>query len=228
MPVRRDPRTSGWYFRTIVRRPDGTRTRVFGTPGVPGLYQDLAASKLGAQEAERRAINAVMNGEPQAVAAATETKEAPKKKTIREHSETFVDTYKPGSKPSEKREKRRILKSHLLPFFGEKSIEDLPQQDVDAFAASELGRGMSIKTVNNQLAVLSTLIKYVTGEKSKLRFKLDGMAGELTAVPAEDVERLLGAVDDDRYRAVICWHPKQGCGRRRSEVCSGATSRTVS
>ena len=59
MPVRRDPRTDGWYFRTIVKRPDGTRTRVFGTPGVPGPYQDLAASKVGAQEAERRAIRPV-------------------------------------------------------------------------------------------------------------------------------------------------------------------------
>lgn len=51
--------------------------------------------------------------------------------------------------------------------------------------------------------MLSTLIKYRTGEKSKLRFKLDGMAGELTAVASQDIEKVLKACTDDRYRAVI-------------------------
>ena len=51
--------------------------------------------------------------------------------------------------------------------------------------------------------MLSTLIKYTTGEKSKLRFKLDGMAGELTAVATEAVEKLLAKCDDDRLTAVI-------------------------
>lgn len=43
----------------------------------------------------------------------------------------FTEKYKPGSKPSEKREKARVLKSHLLPFFGEMAIESLKQSDVD-------------------------------------------------------------------------------------------------
>ena len=36
--------------------PDGTKPRFYGTPGVPGPYHDLAATKVGAQEAEQRAI----------------------------------------------------------------------------------------------------------------------------------------------------------------------------
>ena len=199
MPVRRDKRTGGWVFQTTIKNADGTRERVFGTPGVPGPYHDLPRSKVGAQEAERRAISEAMHGKPLVAAAAA--KEAPK--TIEEHAENFVDTYKPGSKPSEKREKRRVLKSHLLPFFGQMTIEGLKQTDIDAYAQSELDRDMAVKTVNNQLAVLSTLIKYVTGEKSKLRFKLDGMAGEITAVAIEDVEKLLDACDDERYATVI-------------------------
>ena len=99
--------------------------------------------------------------------------------------------------------KQRVLNSHLLPFFGAMTIEGLKQTDVDTYAQSELDRGMAVKTVNNQLAVLSTLIKYTTGEKSKLRFKLDGMAGELTAVATEDVEKLLGASNDERLTAVL-------------------------
>jgi len=192
MPVRRDPRTGRWYFRAIVRLPDGTRLRLYGTPGVPGPYQDLVQSKIGAQEAERRAISEAMTGKPRAGAATTATEEAPKK-TIKEHAENFVQTYKPSSKPSEKREKQRVLDSHLLPFFGAMTIEGLTQADLDRFARSELDRGMAVKTVNNRLAVLSTLIKYVKGERSRLRFKLDGMAGELQALPLAEVETLLSS-----------------------------------
>ncbi len=202
MPVRRKPRTGRWYFRTIVRFPDGTRLRLYGTPGVPGPYHDLVQSKIGAQEAERRAISEAMTGKPRAEAATTATEEAPKK-TIREHAENFVQTYKPSSKPSEKREKQRVLDSHLLPFFGAMTIEGLTQADIDRFARSELDRGMAVKTVNNRLAVLSTLIKYVKGERSRLRFKLDGMAGELEALPLAEVETLLSSTTDPRYRAVI-------------------------
>jgi integrase len=52
--------------------------------------------------------------------------------------------------------------------------------------------------------VLSTLIRYVLGEKPKyLRFKLDGMAGEIHSVASVDVEKLLDACDDEIERAVI-------------------------
>lgn len=51
MPVRRDPRTGGWFFRTTVKTLDGRKLRLYGTPGVPGPYHDLAATKVGAQEA---------------------------------------------------------------------------------------------------------------------------------------------------------------------------------
>jgi len=62
MPVRRDPRTGGWFFRTTVKPPDRKNLRIYGTPGVPGPYQDLAATKIGAQEAEQRAIKAAFAG----------------------------------------------------------------------------------------------------------------------------------------------------------------------
>ena len=68
MPVRRNPKTGGWFFRTTVKTPDGKKLRLFGTPGAPGPYQDLAATKSGAQEAEQRAIKDAF---AQATAAAT-------------------------------------------------------------------------------------------------------------------------------------------------------------
>lgn len=200
MPVRRDKRTGAWIFQATVKFADGTRKRIFGTPGVPGPYHDLARTRVGAIEAERRAISEAITGKPLVAAPA---QEAPK--TIREHSETFMLTYKPGQKPGERREKRRILKSHLLPFFGDLTIEELTQPKVDEYARAELDRGMAVKTVNNQLAVLSTLIKYVTGERSRLRFKLDGLVGEIKAVDPADVEKLLDpdVVENATYRVVV-------------------------
>lgn len=206
MPVRRDSRTGGWYFRTTVKRPDGKRVRLFGTPGVPGPFHDLPCTKVGATEAERRAIAGVLTGSSAATSAVT--KEANESKTeneatIREHATTFLETYLPNGKPSEKRCKRNTLHNHLLPVFGDMTIGELGQAKVNAFAGAELKRGMTVKTVNNRLAVLSTLIKYVTGEKSKLRFKLAGMASEVAAVSSDDVEKLLVAAGDERYRVAI-------------------------
>ncbi len=63
MPVRRDSRSGGWFFRTTAS--DGKKLRLFGTPGVPGPYHDLAATKVGATEAEQRAIREVMTPEPE-------------------------------------------------------------------------------------------------------------------------------------------------------------------
>jgi len=100
------------------------------------------------------------------------------KKTIKEHATGWVDIYKPESSASEKRTKRRTLANRLLPYFGAMTIEGLRQSDLDTWAASEIKRGMKVKTVNNRLTVLSTLIKYVTGEKSKLRFKLRRTEGQ--------------------------------------------------
>lgn len=47
---------------TTVKTPDGKKLRLYGTSGVPGPYQDLAATKIGAQEAEQRAIKHAFAG----------------------------------------------------------------------------------------------------------------------------------------------------------------------
>ena len=184
MPVYRDARTQRWYFRAHVRKPDGSRLRVFGTPGAPGPYQDIANTKVGAKEAEDRAkARALLEIKPPAVRT--------ERRTIREHAATFLENYKPDQKPSERRSKSQILDGHLLPYFGDKYPDQIEQVDVDTFARLELARPCAIKTVNNRLAVLSSLIRYATGARPTLRLCLDGLPGEITAVPAADVERLL-------------------------------------
>ena len=123
-------------------------------------------------------------------------------KTIREHSVTFLATYKPESKPATKRD-RELSVRHLLPHFGDRTIEQLRPEDIGAYVAAELRRGMTRKTINGRLSVLSSLIKYATGEKSKLRLNTGGKPAKVHAVDPADVERLLDACTDVRFRALI-------------------------
>lgn len=208
MPVRRDKRTGAWIFQCTVRLADGTRRRIFGTPGIPGPYHDLARTRIGAIEAERRAISEAITGKPLVAVTALE---APKSraKTIREHSETFLQTYKPESKPSTKRN-RRLSMRHLLVHFGDRTLEELRAEHVGAYVAGELTRGVSRKTINCHLAVLSSLIRFTTGEKSKLRLNTGGKPTKIQAVDPADVESLLVACTDDRYRAVILFACEAG------------------
>jgi integrase len=198
MPVRRDKRTGAWIFQVTVKHADGTRKRIFGTPGISGPYHDLARTRVGAIEAERRAISEAMTGMPHLAAAATE--EAPK--TIREHAVTFLATYKPELKPATKRD-RELSVRHLLPHFGDMAIEQLKAEHIGAYVAAELKRDVTRKTINGRLAVLSSLIRFATGEKSKLRLNTGGKPAKVHAVDPTDVEKLLNACTDDRYRAVI-------------------------
>ena len=57
MSVRRDKRFGTWFYRKWVRTPDGRKVRIFGTPKAEGLPE----TRVGAEEAERRAITRVLN-----------------------------------------------------------------------------------------------------------------------------------------------------------------------
>lgn len=210
MPIRRDPRTGRWFFRAIVTRADKVKVRIFGTPGIAGPYQDLPNTKVGARAAEDRAKAEALTGksvsEPRAEAAVVAGKEERTVPTLSEYVPTFMRTYKPEQKPSERRKKQQILAHHLEPAFGALRLDEIRQEHVGAFVAEQLERPVSPKTVNNRLAVLSSLLKFahVNGviPKPGLRFTVDAMDSELVAVAMEDVDRLLAAATP-LYRAVV-------------------------
>ncbi len=202
MPVRRSKRNGRWFFRTTVILPDGTRERVSGTPGIPGLFHDLPQSKAGAQEAERRAIAALMSGERACVVASA--REVP---TLAEYVDTFLDNYAAAHKPSAQLAKRQILRHNLIPFFATVRLDQIRQEDVDRLVAQLLRRKLSRKTVNNVTAVLSSLMRYAVKNKViepfELTFNIKAQQTEILAVAAEDVAKLVEACADARYRAAI-------------------------
>jgi integrase len=214
MPVKRDARTGRWFFRAVVKYPDGRRERIFGTPGVPGAYQDLANTKAGAIEAENRAKANALHGKP-STPTINERREVP---TLNEYAEIFLANYLPGQKPSERKEKGKVLKGQLLPAFGSMRLDAIRQVDVDAFVARELrrksrktGLPVSRKTVNNRLAVLSTLLRYAHENEliaePTLRYFVGGgikaKDAQVLPVSVDDVAKLLAAARDQRFRVAV-------------------------
>lgn len=205
MPVRRDKRTQRWFFRAWARHPDGRRERVFGTPGAPGPYHDLTNTKLGAQEAERRAIAAVLSGRPAPRPALTAAPSAIP--TIREYATPFLDGYAAAHKPSTQLDKRQRLTAYILPAVGDVRLDELRQEHVDRLVAAMLERGLARKTVNNVTAVLSSLVGYAVTNRviqdPGLTYAIKVQHTELEAVDPEDVDRLLEAAPDRRYRIAL-------------------------
>jgi hypothetical protein len=160
MPVRRDPRTGGWFFRTTVKTPDGRKQRLFGTPGVPGPYQDLAATKIGAQEAEARAIK-------DAFAAANGAATPPTKQEVPTFDEWFNGRFwlewvvGRKNKPTEVRSKQIIFRIHLKDRFGDKRLDEIDVGEIARFRAELVQSGaLGEKRINNILAVLSKPLRY--------------------------------------------------------------------
>jgi hypothetical protein len=153
MPVRRNPKTGGWFFRTTVKTPDGKKLRISGTPGVPGPYHDLAATKSAAQEDEQRAIKDAF---AQDTAAAT-----PPAKEVPTFDEWFTGRFwrewvvGRRNKPTEVKSKEYIYALHLKPAFGKLRLDQIRSGEVAAFRASLVEKGLGEKRINNILAVLS-------------------------------------------------------------------------
>lgn len=199
MPAYEDKRDGRWRYRKRVDLPDGRRIRVTGTPATD--------TKKAAEAAERAHIDRVLHPE-RARAQAAAVPDRKEKTTLREFEKRFMAGYLPGQKPSERKAKNQILNTHLIPFFGHMALDEIRQEDIDAFTTAELKR-CARKTVNNRLAVLSTLLGYAVENKViakvTLRCHVRGRKAEdapILAVEANDVQKLLGAADA-AYRVAI-------------------------
>lgn len=203
MPAYLDPRDERWRYRKWVALPNGTRTRITGTPATN--------TKKAAEDAERlhvlRVTNPGLVPELATSSASATRKEVP---TIREYMKEFMAGYLPDQKPRERGSKEQILNGHILPAFGMLRLDEILQKHVDAFVKRELKRGIARKTINNRLAVLSSLLKYAHENKLierptlRLHLKRGGRKdAPIIAVASEDVQRLVRAATDERYRVAV-------------------------
>ncbi|MBL7057805.1 site-specific integrase [Patescibacteria group bacterium] len=106
-------------------------------------------TKAGAQSYEAMLRQRLARGEP----IVEEVVNIP---SFKEFSQRWFEVYvKNNNKLSEQITKERLLRVHLVPFFGRMSLDSIKNVNVEEFKASRLKKGLTRKSVNNQLAVLA-------------------------------------------------------------------------
>ena len=117
-------------------------------------------SKLGAQAYEAVLRHKLTRGETLAFDKPDE-KQKKQEQKFKDFAWTWVEVYTQSekNKHSEKIRKKYALRTHLVPFFGETQIDKISTYQVVQYKAKKTGEGLSAKTVNNHLTVLSTCLR---------------------------------------------------------------------
>jgi len=79
-----------------------------------------------------------------------------KSQTFAEFSAVWLEDYvKPNNKFSEQLAKKYVLASSLVPFFGERQIDQITSHDIERYKSQQAQQGFSNKTVMNRLTILN-------------------------------------------------------------------------
>lgn len=109
-------------------------------------------SQMGAKAYEALLRQKLSRGEP-IIEVKKEIKTTP---TFKEFSEKWFAVYvKTNNKYSEVLNKESVLRAHLTPFFGLKSLDKISNLDIENYKAKKLQSGQANKSVNNHLIVLN-------------------------------------------------------------------------
>ncbi len=66
---------------------------------------------------------------------------------------------KNNNKPSTLRAKKSLLQHHLIPFFGQRSLDEISSSTIEQFKAAKQKANLSAKTINNLLTVLHSCLE---------------------------------------------------------------------
>jgi hypothetical protein len=73
--------------------------------------------------------------------------------------EWFESYVKSNNKPSEIDTKKSTLSRHLIPYFGNMPINNIPPRSIEKFKSEKLNTGLAKKSINNLLAVLGKCLR---------------------------------------------------------------------
>lgn len=116
-------------------------------------------SKAGAQAYEALLRHKLARGEDIEGSA----EKTPKEQSFQQFAGKWFEEYVvPNNKYSERKAKRHILSSSLVPFFGKIPVGKITVQTVEQYKAQQIKTGASNKTINNRLAVLNKCLVTAT------------------------------------------------------------------
>lgn len=111
-------------------------------------------TRAGALAYEALLRQKLARGEP------LETKETKRSVRFKDFVADWFQTYvKNNNKHSEIRSKERMLRVHLVPFFGSLNLEKIGNVDVEKYKAKKIEEQLNPKTINNQLTVLRKCLR---------------------------------------------------------------------
>ncbi len=217
----RKRRGGQWYYRKWVKLPHGGRVRVFGTPREFGL----ANTKAGAEEALRRKLRELLDGDkPRVSNAATPL--------VREFALTYLEHSKLNNKQSTHETKVGQFDRHILPELGAYRLgeigfaqyEDLKQamrQKRKVWIADECVtvKPLSAKSINNVMSMVHDML-----EVAKKRGIVQAVADvewldleeqDFDFLTFDEAKALLKAADGEWF-AMVCVALK--CGLRIGEL----------
>jgi len=160
-------------------------------------------TRADALQAEREIFTRLTTPPPRA-------EEVQKDATLSSFAGHWKDTRRVDWKPTAYRGYEQILRVHLVPAFGTRSLRSISSEDVQSYKAakSDGPEALSPKTVNNHLGVLSSLfedaVKWRYAAANPVRqvkpCRSDRTALDFDYWTAEESERFLAAIAEHRPR----------------------------
>jgi len=134
-------------------------------------------------------------------------KEKPRCLLLKEFAIKWLGSYvKINNKPSEIKNKTTYLRSCLLPFFGNKRLDEISSLDIEEFKAQQLKR-LKPKTINGQVGTLAKCLKTAIewGELDKMPMirPLRCDPEEFDYLSEEEAQRLLDASSEPYKTAIL-------------------------
>lgn len=148
--------------------------------------------------------------------------DTPVEQTFEEFVTHWLETYvKTNNKPSEQRTKRVVLRVHLLPWFGKKTISAINAEEVERYKASRLTGNLSAKTINNHLTILrkclSSAVEWGYLQSLPKITLLHTLPPDRDFLTIEEGVRLVHAANDPVWKAMILLALRTGM--RFGEMC---------
>jgi integrase len=187
MSIRRD-RKKGLMIDFTFTHPDGRKERV--------RKRSPVQTKRGAQAFERQVQQEMMKQKP---GGKPRRKEIP---TFEKFANEFVQGYvRIHNKPSEQSSKQSILRNHLMPRFGRTRLDRIEVRQIEKLKTELVDQGLSSKTANNVLAVLSKVLAHaveleILEKKPRIRL-LKPRPSKFRFLTFTEYDRLLTVLDDE-------------------------------